>query len=392
MKTIVCLSCQFKGNDFLKEAKKLGNYLILITSESLKDEAWERDSVDEFYYMPEIKESYWKMDFLIKGISHLLKTRKIDSIVAFDDFDVEKAAELRETFRIPGMGMTTYRYFRDKLAMRQKAKDAEIKIPEFTSIFNDEKINHFIEKNQSPWMLKPRSDASTHGIEIIENKDELWQAIHKLGDERMNYLLESFEPGEVYHVDSLIANGRMVFSNFSKYLKPPFEVTRKGGVFCTVNVGRRSKDAEELTKINRKVMTSFGIRDGVSHSEYIKGKDGEFYFLETSSRMAGAHIPTMIEAATGINFWSEWAKIETQSLRGEKYISPAPVRFYAGLLLAMTTNKKPDIQPFVNNEFYKEVFKDYHIGVVYRADKPEILMERIENAMDYIKENLMISN
>lgn len=390
MKTIVCLSCQFKGNDFLTEAKKLGNYIILITSENLKEQAWARDSVDEIYFMPEIKENIWNMDFLVNGIGHLLKTRKIDSIVAFDDFDVEKAAHLRETFRIPGMGQTTYRYFRDKLAMRQKAKDSGIVIPDFSAIFNNDEINKFIENTTGPWVLKPRSEASTHGIKIIRNRQELWNAIDSLGDSRINYLLECFKEGSVYHVDSLIANGRMVFSNFSKYMKPPFEVTSKGGIFCTGNVGRRSKDAEELTKINRKVMSSLGIRDGVSHSEYIKGENGEFYFLETSSRMAGAHIPTMIEAATGINFWKEWARVETAHLHGEKYVVPVPERHYAGLLLALTSEFKPDISPFINDQFYKEVYKDYHIGVVYRADHPDLLNATIENAMNYIRKNLLV--
>lgn len=389
MKTMVCLSCQFKGNDFLTEAKKLGNYIILITSESMREQPWVRDAVDEIYFMPEIKASVWNLDFLVKGIGHLLKTRKIDSIVAFDDFDVEKAAHLRETFRIHGMGQTTYRYFRDKLAMRQKAKDSDILIPNFSAVFNNEEVNEFINSNPGPWVLKPRSEASTHGIKMIKNNEDLWRALEELGDERINYLIETFKEGDVYHVDSLISNGRMVFSNFSRYLKPPFEVTNKGGIFCTVNVGRRSKDAEELTKINRKVMSSFSIQEGVSHSEYIKGENGEFYFLETSCRMAGAHIPTMLEAATGINFWQEWARIETARLNLEKYVVPVAERHYAGLLLALTTELKPDISPLINGNFYKEVFKDYHVGVVYRAENPDLLMRRIDEAMDYIRKNML---
>ncbi len=66
-----------------------------------------------------------------------MRTRKIDRVVALDDFDVEKAAILREHFRIPGMGQTTARYFRDKLAMRVQARDAGIKVPAFIGLFND---------------------------------------------------------------------------------------------------------------------------------------------------------------------------------------------------------------------------------------------------------------
>jgi nitrous oxide reductase accessory protein NosL len=51
-----------------------------------------------------------------------------------DDFDVEKAATLREHLRIGGMGETTARYFRDKLAMRMKAREAGINVPDFVGI------------------------------------------------------------------------------------------------------------------------------------------------------------------------------------------------------------------------------------------------------------------
>ena len=49
---------------------------------------------------------------------------------------------------------------------------------------------------------------------------------------------------------------------------------------------------------------------GVSHSEFIQGRDGKLYFLETAARVGGAHIADLVEAATGINLWAEWAKVE----------------------------------------------------------------------------------
>lgn len=102
-KTIVCISCYYKGYDFMDEMKKLGNKIILVTSENLKDKNWPWHAVDEVFYMPEIKPSVWNLDHLIQGFSHLMKTRKVDAVIALDDYDVEKAALIRETFRIPGM-------------------------------------------------------------------------------------------------------------------------------------------------------------------------------------------------------------------------------------------------------------------------------------------------
>ena len=62
--------------------------------------------------------------------------------------------------------------------------------------------------------------------------------------------------------------------------------------------------------------------------QFIHGKeDGKYYFLETSSRVGGAHIPDMVEASTGINIWREWAKIENA------LINMNPTKFQNQLVL-----------------------------------------------------------
>ena len=61
---------------------------------------------------------------------------------------------------------------------------------------------------------------------------------------------------------------------------------------------------------------------GVSHTEFIKGEDGRFYFLETAARVGGANIEQLVESASGINLWAEWAKLEIAYARGGSYIVP----------------------------------------------------------------------
>jgi hypothetical protein len=57
-----------------------------------------------------------------------MKSNQVDAIVALDDYDVEKTYLEPQ---IDGMGQTTGRYFRDKLAMRMRAKSCGISIPAF---------------------------------------------------------------------------------------------------------------------------------------------------------------------------------------------------------------------------------------------------------------------
>ena len=380
-KTIVCISCYYKGYDFMDEMHQLGNKVILITSENFKDKNWPWFAISEVYYMQELEPSVWNLDHLIEGFSFLLRTHKIDAVIALDDYDVEKAALVRETFRIPGMGQTTHRYFRDKLAMRQMAKDSGIDAPQFSSIFNDEKVNEFADQNPAPWVLKPRSEASATGIVKIKSKEELWPAIEKLGAERHKFLLESFKPGDVFHVDSLMYNKEILFTSASQYLSPPMEISHEGGVFRTKTLPLYSEEYRALEKANSNILKSFGLVNGVSHTEFIRSKEnGKWYFLETSSRVGGAHIPDLVEASTGINLWREWARIEDALLKNTKYEIKKSTGFAAGLIVALVKEKVPNYEKFHCDEVEKFLQLDYHIGIVYKSDSKEKIQEKLDEA------------
>ena len=305
--TILCVATYEKGQEFIRECRRQGCRVLLLTVETLKDADWPREAIDEMHYIPRDI----ARDDLLKGVSHLARTRSLDRIVALDDFDVETAALLREHLRVPGMGETTARYFRDKLAMRVKARNQGILVPEFVHVVNDDQVRRFADEVPGPWMLKPRSNAAAIGISRIEHAHELWPALDALGDRRSFYLLERFVAGEVFHVDSLVWERDVIFHAAHQYGAPPFSVAHKGGIFTTRTLSKSTSAWKPLSAINREVLTTLGLLRGVAHTEFIRSaEDGRWYFLETSARVGGAYIVDVVEAATGINLWREWAKIE----------------------------------------------------------------------------------
>src|SRR5215469_1427353 len=128
---ILCLGSYEKGHEFLRECKRQEWSVTLITAESIREKAhWPMEAIEEIFYLPDVKQA-WNPIHLRNAVSYLARTRVFDRITPLDDFDVELAAMLREHLRIPGMGDTTSRYFRDKLAMRMRAKEAGLNVPEF---------------------------------------------------------------------------------------------------------------------------------------------------------------------------------------------------------------------------------------------------------------------
>jgi hypothetical protein len=381
-KSFVCISNYFKGTDFLIQLKKLGNTVYLVTSEKLRDKPWPHEYIDEIFYM-QGSDTEWNLEHLLLGVGNLMKSNTVDAIVALDDFDVEKATYLRENLRIDGMGQTTGRYFRDKLAMRMRAKSCGIPIPAFCSLFNDHDINTFADTVSAPWVLKPRSEASSSGIIKVFDKEALWIHINEMGNNRFKYLLEQFKPGDVYHCDSLLLDRKILFSLTSKYLATPMEISQGGGVFRSSNIPYDSEDDTEIKKVNEQVLKSFGLKNGAAHTEFIKCKeDGKIYFLETSSRVGGAHIAEMVEAASNINLWKEWATIEDALVKEKAYQLPKVKKEYAGIVLTLSKFQHPDLSSFSDPEVCFRVPLDYHAGLIVKSDKNERILELLNHYVD----------
>ncbi|MEM6515393.1 MAG: ATP-grasp domain-containing protein [Bacteroidota bacterium] len=373
-KNFLCISTYYKGTDFLKSCKAEGNNVYLLTKKSFENEPWPWEAIDDVFYIEQ-----WDHDNVVKGIAYQFRKVKFDRFTALDDFDVEKVALLREHFRVPGMGRTTAHYFRDKLAMRMKAKSEGVNVPEFTSLFHNDDIDEYVDRVQPPWLLKPRMEASATGIKKVHSKEELWQIIDVLEDERDNYLVEKFAPGDVYHVDGLNNNGKVVFSRASKYLDTPFEVAHGGGIFRSASCEVGLEDEKALQKMNADVMKAFGMQFGASHTEFIKSKaTGELFFLETSSRVGGANLAEMVQAASNVNLWAEWARIESAELRGETYKLPKITNKYAGIVVSLSRQEHPDTSSFNAPEIVWRMNKAWHIGLIVASNSSERVLELLD--------------
>src|SRR6202140_2776479 len=314
----------------MRECKRQGCRVILLTAEKLRDADWPRESLDDTFYLP----AELPLADIVGAVTHLARNQKLDRIVALDEYDMETAATLREHLRIPGMGLTTMRYFRDKLAMRMRVLHRNVRVPDFVPVVNHADIRYYLEHVPGPWVLKPRQEASAIGIKKIHTPEELWPVLEQLGNEQSSFLLEKFLPGDVYHVDSVVSENEVVFANVSQYGKPPMNVAQGGGIFTTFTVPRGGEDDSAFREINRDLIAALGLRRGVAHAEFIRAHaDGNFYFLECAARVGGAYINEMVEAATGINLWREWARIEIAGEDGS-YTLPSVREEYAGIIFS----------------------------------------------------------
>jgi biotin carboxylase len=328
-----------------------------------------------------------KRDDVINAVSYLARSESIDRIVPLDEFDLEMASTLREHLRIPGMGETTVRYFRDKLAMRMRALERGVPVPEFVPILNYDRIRDYLATVPPPWVLKPRFSASAIGIRKLESADQLWPILDQLGDRQSFHLLERFIPGDVYHVDSIVSERDVRFAEAHGYVNPPFDVYHGGGLFATGTLETGSPDERSLTAINAAVAEALGMVRGVLHTEFIRSAaEGRFYFLETAARVGGAFIVEMIEAATGVNLWREWARLEVANARGERYDPPPARRDYAGLVISLAKQEWPDTSAYDDPEIVWRLRKRHHVGMIVASPSRARVHELIPSYMRRFRE------
>ena len=376
---IVCLATYFKGADFIHECKAHGCHVVLITKEKMLQEDWPRESLDDLIAVPNDAGPALFIDLL----AFLARQRRIDRVVALEEFDVVTAALMREHLCLPGLSSSGAKVFRDKLSMAVYSERAGINVPEFVPLVNTEEVDAFMTRVPGPWIIKPRSDVSAIGIRKVSEREEVHAAVNEM-NERENlrerasyYVLARFIPGEVFHVDSLVNDGKVVFAGTNQYGRPPMQVAHQGGAYISRTLERGSADEKELLNINKKLVRALGLERGATHAEFIKSEtDGEFYFLEIAARVGGAYIADVLEAASGVNLWREWARLEIRDGKGTKV---KPLRKdYAGIILSLAKQEYPDTSAYTEDEIIHRVKKRHHAGLIVRAPQ----LDRVNQLLD----------
>jgi hypothetical protein len=318
--TVLCVASFFKGEEFLRECKRLGCRVLLLTVEKLRERTGRARRSTRSTTCP----TSTGRDDVFHGVSYLARSEEIARIVPLDEYDLEMASALREHLRVPGMGETTVRYFRDKLAMRMRAEEAGIRVPEFAPVINYDRLRDYMARVPAPLGAEAAHRRLRDGHPQDPRLRAALARAGRAGRQAVVLRAGALRTGKVFHVDSVVWKREVVFAEANGYFDPPFDVYHGGGLFSTRTLDRGSAEAEELRAMNSVVAQTFGIVRGVLHTEFIRGHhDGKLYFLETAARVGGANIVEMVEAATGVNLWREWARVEVADARGQEYTVPA---------------------------------------------------------------------
>lgn len=307
-KHIIFLANSFRIRADLWRLKSENINLYLLITETVLG----RLEKDQLKYFSSIITTTFSEEALEGVLNNLIREKKLDvaeiAIVTNDETAIIPAAKLREKFKIDGATVQISELFIDKLKMKERVAKNGIRVPKFIP-FNpveyaknkEHYINNILkELNTEQIFAKPIDSFGSIDVCRINTRSDLvnWCETHS---SVINFELDEFLEGDLFHVDTIVNNKKIIEVQAYKFAYPLAEVFN-GKPNAVRLMSHEEDDYIELVRFNHKVLEALQpLPTGVTHFEIFKKYDGEMVFLEIACRPAGGFIPEISELHCGVN-------------------------------------------------------------------------------------------
>ncbi|MEU3961932.1 hypothetical protein AB0F42_19250 [Streptomyces buecherae] len=226
-------------------------------------------------------------------------------LLCHDGHSLSAVAQVRARLGVPGDLPASLEAFRDKLALKATLEGANIRVPRHLSwdaqAYADDPDRYaddVIATVGLPAFAKPVDESGGVGAFRLDTVEGMhtWAAV---ADGEHGFEVDEFVQGTLYHVETLIDDGRILHVRANQYLHPCH--TYADGLICsTVTLPEDHPHHARLLEFNRRVLEELKNkpRSSVFHHEICIRPDGESVFLEID-----ACAPAALTPATGRIRW-----------------------------------------------------------------------------------------
>jgi biotin carboxylase len=233
----------------------------------------------------------------IRAAYELLGAELPDSVIAVTERGVLPAAWLREALELDGNSVETAHCCRDKFAMKQRARDHQIRCSDFAKLNARTTAAGLVQRLGLPIVLKPTGASGSRGTRIARHMCDLEELPGP------GYVAESFVHGLEMSIESIVQKGQVIFTNPTEYLLPLWANVVPS---TAIPLG----DMQSIEQFNRRVIEAFGIRQGMTHLEFFLTAEGPV-FGELAIRPPGGKLMDLLEHAYGFDPWEAVLQIES---------------------------------------------------------------------------------
>ena len=244
-----------------------------------------------------------------EAILSYAEAAEIDAVLT-DQLDegVATAAYLADALGLPGIGYETALKFTDKFIMREEAQRAGLNVPQYIQVnSSDEAVLRVKSTGMSyPLVIKPVDSSASRGVVKVYNESSLKSSIKEsfACSYKKQVIIEEFIEGQEYVVEAYTHNydvmnlmvGHRDYFNIDGAFIPSATVFRDAN-------SAGSEIEQNLQAVNSRLITSMGLKFGITHAEYIQSKqNNKIYLVEIAARGGGVFISSdLIPLTCGVN-------------------------------------------------------------------------------------------
>ena len=235
----------------------------------------------------------------------LAKRSPLSSLVVQSEFDILRAARLREHLGIEGLKGEAAALFRDKLAMKHAVRALGLPVPQCKAVHSYTDVVEFVTNHGFPVVVKPRLGAGSMGVHVIRDaeqlaafaKTRLWSSL----DDVANLMVEAFVHGDMLHVDGLVANGRAEVVVPSRYINGCLAF-QEGAFLGSAALDPESNASRKAHAFLNSLVEGLPFPSAASfHLELFEREDGSLCLCEVAIRTGGAKVKQAVKFMTGVD-------------------------------------------------------------------------------------------
>jgi Carbamoyl-phosphate synthase L chain, ATP binding domain len=243
----------------------------------------------------ELREDYARSDWLVP----LCRKLSVDKIIAIAESDIIRAAAARELLGLPGQPVASALAYRDKYMMKSIAATAGIPTAPMTLVRSPEDVRRFAGRHGYPVIVKPRTSAACQGVVVVDKESDL----SELADE-LEHVVEAWIDVPMFHVDGLMADGKVLHSCPARYASPALPQTLQALPSVSAMLDPATDGRVELLRDQaaRVVRALPGTPDVTPfHAEFFLGDGGVPILCEIACRPGNPTLAEVAERAYGYN-------------------------------------------------------------------------------------------
>ncbi len=241
-----------------------------------------------------------------------LRDKRIDAVIAADDYTTILAAMLAEKLGLPGNSLEAAEKTRNKLSLRRAFAAGGMPSPKFHIAKIAEPPESQLPQIEFPVVLKPLLLSGSRGVIRANNPEEFFAAFHRIAALLQNreffqmrsavakrILIESYIPGIEVAIEGLLTRGKLsvlaIFDKPDPLEGPFFEET------IYVTPSRHPKETQRAIHVAvAQACQIIGLQHGPIHVEARLNEQGVFV-IEVAARTIGGLCSRTLRFGTGMS-------------------------------------------------------------------------------------------